>query len=50
MLPILQQILLEDKEDRVKMSAINSIAFVVTFIDDDNKYMQVFFMSEHFSF
>ncbi len=41
LLSILQQMLLEDKEDRVKMSAINSIAFLVTFIDDDDKYIQV---------
>lgn len=41
LLSILQQILLEDKEDRTKISAINSIAFLVTFIDEDDKYPQV---------
>ncbi|KAK7603248.1 hypothetical protein V9T40_003247 [Parthenolecanium corni] len=40
LLSILQQILLEDKEDRTKISAINSIAFLVTFIDEDDKYPQ----------
>ncbi|XP_065212820.1 RAB11-binding protein RELCH homolog [Planococcus citri] len=40
LLSLLQQILLEDKDDRVKASAINSISFITTFIDDDNKYAQ----------
>lgn len=33
--------LLEDKEDRVKISVIHSLAFMVTFVDDDDKYAQV---------
>lgn len=41
LLSILQQMLLEDKEERVKASAINSIAFIVTFTNDDDKYAQV---------
>lgn len=41
LMSILQQMLLEDEEDRVKVSAISSIAFIVTFIDDDDKYAQV---------
>lgn len=36
--------LLEDKEDRVKISVIHSLAFIVTFIDDDDKYAQVYYI------
>lgn len=40
LLPLLQQMLLEDKEDRIRISAINCIAFIAALIDGDDKYSQ----------
>jgi hypothetical protein len=41
MLSMLQQMLLEDKDDTVKETVIRSLALIVTFMDDKDKYFQV---------
>ena len=38
---MLQQMLLEDKDDSVKEAVVRSLALIVTFMDDKDKYMQV---------
>jgi hypothetical protein len=38
---MLQQMLLEDKDDRVREAVICSLALIVTFMDDKDKYFQV---------
>jgi hypothetical protein len=41
MLSMLQQMLLEDRDDAVKETVIRSLALIVTFMDDKDKYFQV---------
>lgn len=41
MLSMLQQMLLEDKDNTVKEAAVHSLALIVTFMDDKDKYFQV---------
>jgi hypothetical protein len=38
---MLQQMLLEDKDDTVKETAVRSLALIVAFMDDKDKYFQV---------
>lgn len=38
---MLQQMLLEDKDDTVRGTVIRSLALIVTFMDDNDKYFQV---------
>ncbi|XP_069701255.1 RAB11-binding protein RELCH homolog [Periplaneta americana] len=40
MLSMLQQMLLEDKDDTVRETVIRSLALIVTFMDDEDKYFQ----------
>jgi hypothetical protein len=41
MLSMLQQMLLEDKDDTVKETVVRSLALIVAFMDDKDKYFQV---------
>jgi hypothetical protein len=41
MLSMLQQMLLEDRDDTVREAVIRSLALIVTFMDDKDKYFQV---------
>jgi hypothetical protein len=41
MVSMLQQMLLEDKDNTVKESVVRSLALIVTFMDDKDKYSQV---------
>lgn len=41
MLSMLQQMLLEDKDNTVKEAVVHSLALIVTFMDDKDKYFQV---------
>jgi hypothetical protein len=44
---MLQQMLLEDKDDTVKETAVRSLALIVAFLDDSDKYCQVSSASMH---
>lgn len=44
---MLQQMLLEDKDDTVKETAVRSLALIVAFMDDKDKYFQVSSVSMH---
>jgi hypothetical protein len=41
MLSMLQQMLLEDKDNTVKEAVVRSLALIVTFMHDKDKYFQV---------
>ena len=41
MLPMLQQMLLDDKESVVRATVVRSLGFLVALIDDPDKYFQV---------
>lgn len=47
MVSMLQQMLLEDKDDTVKETAVRSLALIVAFMDDRDKYFQVSSASMH---
>jgi hypothetical protein len=47
MVSMLQQMLLEDKDDTVKETAVRSLALIVAFMDDRDKYFQVSSVSVH---
>lgn len=47
MVSMLQQMLLEDKDNTVKETAVRSLALIVAFMDDRDKYCQVSSASMH---